>query len=98
MKRLEIKHTNRNEEPLGKHISRLNTVKERTNEHEDRSTEITQCETQSKKRENKIDQSIQDCGLDNKYFLLVGHTIFIATTQLCYYSTKAAIDSTETPV
>lgn len=47
MKRLKIKNA------LSALISRLNTVKERIEEHEDRSTEITQSETQQKREKAK---------------------------------------------
>ena len=47
MKRLEIKNV------LSGLISRFNTVKERIEEHEDISTEITQSETQPKREKVK---------------------------------------------
>ena len=47
MKRLKIKNA------LSALNSRLNTVKERIEEHEDRSTEITQSETQQKREKAK---------------------------------------------
>lgn len=47
MERLEIKNA------LSGLISRFNTVKERIEEHEDRSTEITQSETQQKREKVK---------------------------------------------
>lgn len=85
MKRLKVKNA------LSALISRLNTVKERIKEHEDRSTEITQSETQQKKRKRKIDQNIQELwsnitgltrvnkiflkGPDNKCFRFVGSAL-----------------------
>ena len=42
----------------------------------------------------KIENSFPK-GPDSKYFRLVGHTISVATTQLCCYSTKATINNTQ---
>lgn len=50
MKRLEIKHTvTEMKNPASGLINRLNIIKKRINECEDRSTEITKSETQSNK-------------------------------------------------
>lgn len=62
MKVLEIKSTVA-DDIFNKLINRLETSKERISEMEDRSTEVTQIETQEKKKsEKKLEQSIQYCG------------------------------------
>ena len=56
MKRLKIKNA------LSALISRLNTVKERIEEHEDKSTEITQSETQQKREKAKQIRTFKSFG------------------------------------